>query len=79
MPDLVQSVGASVLIHVLPLLLLEDTGSRRNLSDDAECIFVHILKHRTRVARLFCRTVSLYIPESLSEVAVFVVEEDEVH
>ena len=86
MSHLIKCVSTSLLVHFSPGLLFEDTGSWGNLCDDVKGVLLHVLGdhvERTRwnvivISVLWLLAVGVHIPEGLAEVAVLVVEEEEI-
>ena len=78
MAHLAQGVLAALLVHLVPGLLLEDGSSGGHLSDDAKGVLLHVLHHGAELARARALAVGVQVPERLAEVAVLVVQEDEV-
>ena len=74
MAQLVEGVSAALSVHILPVVLLEDSGGAGDLSDDTEGIFLGVLDHLAD-AGVVVGEISLQIPECGAEVAIFVVEE----
>ena len=45
MAQLVKGVSAALSVHILPVVITEDAGGARNLSDDTEGILLGVRDH----------------------------------
>ena len=76
---LVESVAAALHGHILPFILLEDAGGAGDLGDDTEGILLGVFHHLREAHGFVIVKVGVNIPEGAAEVAVLVVEEDEIN
>ena len=68
-----KGIATRLLVHVFPRILLENSSSLTNLSDETECIGLKVAHDVFHVTVSILVAEGSDVPESLSEKAVFVV------
>ena len=71
-----EGIATVLLVHVTPLLLLEDSDSLADLSDQAESICLQICEDILHDAVTWLMAEGSDIPPCLSEKAVLIIEEE---
>ena len=78
MAKLREGIATVLLVHVTPLLLLEDSDGLADLSDQAESICLQICEHILHDAVTWLMAEGSDIPPCLSEKAVLIIKEEQI-